>query len=54
MLQVIATPILAITTFFLGSGLDHFLVESLFKVQKKMDNSHSIADHIKRRKPFKV
>ena len=54
MLQVIATPILSITASLLGSGLDHFLLRSLFKVQKRMDNTHTVADHIKRRKPFEA
>ena len=54
MLKLLAQPVLAFSSLLLGSGLDQYLVESIFKVQKKMRGDHRLSDFIRRRKPFKV
>ena len=54
MLVILAQPIFWLGTMVMGSGLDGFLIEALFNVQKKFDKQHKVEDYIKRRKPLAV
>ena len=54
MLALLATPIFWFVTLIIGSGSDRFLIKTLFKVQRKMNDSHKVEDYIKRRKPLRA
>ena len=54
MLKILAKPVLVIAHVLLGTGLDQYLLSSIFKVQKKMKSGHTLQDYIKRRQPFKA
>ena len=54
MLKIIAEPIVALSTAMLGSGLDRYLVQALFRKESRRRPSESVFTHIKRRKHTKV
>ena len=54
MLRLLAEPILAIISVLVGSGLDRFLIRSLFKKEKNFRLNEDVFSHIKHRKPTKV
>ena len=53
-LKLLISPFLSFLAFISGTGFDTHIVESIFKVQKKVDLSTSIFDVIKRRKKLKI
>ena len=53
-LQSIAYPFITVSSLLLNTGIDQFLIESLFKVQKRMDYTHKLDDYIKRRKSVRL
>ena len=54
MLAILSQPIFVFLTMIMGSGLDRFLIETIFTVQRRMNDSHKVEDYIKRRKPLRV
>ena len=53
-LQQLASPVLLLVSLVTGSGLQNFLIESIFRVQKGFDGSKGMTDYILRRKPLKA
>ena len=54
MLKFLAYPILSLISLLSGSGLENYLLTSLFKVQKKLHGDENLRKVIERRKPLKV
>ena len=54
MLKIIGSPLVSFLSFVVGSGLETYLVQLLFKVQKKRTDNTQITSFIKNRKPFRA
>ena len=54
MLKLLAQPIVAFTTLLFSSGLDHYLIQALFKRETRFKFNESVLSHIERRKAAKV
>ena len=54
MLEVLGAPLVSLLSFIAGSGLENYLIELLFKVQKKQADKTQILGFIKNRKPFRA
>ena len=54
MLKLIAYPLLSFSSLVIGSGLESYLIKSLFNVQRSIIGSQNALDIIKKRKPLRV
>ena len=52
MLKLLAKPMLKFYSLIFGSGLEAFLIKSLFKVQRKVNDKTNALNLIKKRRPL--